>query len=110
MEVILRDMVKSHHLFICTLLLIVGALWDVSLLERWVMHDVLTHDQVGRFGLQICLVYAIFKLVSILSHLSGPTDLTLVEKGPFGAILGLIGIEHVVALLAKSLTCELSCH
>ena len=110
MEVILRDVVKSYNLFICTFFLIVSALWDVSLLERWVMHDVLTHDQVCRFGLQICLVYAILKFVSILSHLSGPTDLALVEKGPLGAILCLIGVEHVIALLTKSLTCELSCH
>ena len=74
------------------------------------MYDILTHNQVCCFGLQISLVYAILKLVSILGHLSGPAHLALVEEGPLGAILGLIGIKHVIALLAKSLTCELSCH
>ena len=109
-EVLFCNMIKSHNLFIGALFLIVEALWHISLLECGVMNDVLTHDKVGGFRLQIRFINTIFKLVAILGSFLMVTNFAFVEEGPLGAILGFIGVEHVVAVLAKSLSCELGGH
>ena len=110
MEVIPRNVIKCHHLFIRTFFLCICTLSDVSLLQCWIMDDVLTHNQICGLGLQISFVDTILELIAILGHLSAATHFALVEQSPLGPILGFVSVEHVVALLAESLPCELSCH
>ena len=109
-KVLLGDMIKCHHLLIRAYFFVIQALGNIPLLKCGIVNDVLRVNQVGRLGLQICFVYAILKLVAFLSPLLMVAYLTLIEKSPLAAVFSLVGVEHVVAVLAKPLSSELSGH
>ena len=85
-------MIESNYFLIWACLFSVKAFGHISLLECWIMDDILRDNQIGGLGLQIGLVYTIFKFVSVLSPLLMVANLALVEQCPLTAVLCLIRI------------------
>ena len=64
---LLGDVIKSNHLLVLAVPLIIPALVNFSFQQGWIVHDVFRNYQVCGFGFQVSFVNAVFEFIAFLS-------------------------------------------
>ena len=112
---LLCDMIKSDHLLVLAVPLIVPTLVNFSFEQGWIMHDVFRGFRVSGFGFQVCFVHAVFEFIAFLClNLEVARLANEIQTQAFIVVfvqcVFFVRVQQVVAILTVSLPSELLLH